>query len=277
MSTLDRNAATPKRLLRNAQRTKAGGIMGTLKFLVAGGLKLVGDALSIKLDPASTGLSLSSSGLKHTAPVTTKGDLFSYSTVPARTPVGANGTVLTASSGAPTGLLWSDNLTLNQAQIGDVAGGNFFQCLFEASSSPDNLPRTTLSFEDSSLGFVGRLSWNHSTNTFEFIDDVGSGINLVPSTQVLFVAQDGITPPFQVDMAANRVRLNLPAGTDDGTSALLQVNGTVSIAAGSVVLNGGTQVLGARQAAVADAVAGTVVAQLNALLARLRTHGLIAP
>lgn len=39
----------------------------------------------------------------------------------------------------------------------------------------------------------------------------------------------------------------------------------------------GTQVLGARGAAVADATgAGDVVAQLNALLARCRTHGLIA-
>lgn len=39
----------------------------------------------------------------------------------------------------------------------------------------------------------------------------------------------------------------------------------------------GTQVVTAQQAAVADATgAGDVVAQLNALLARLRTHGLIA-
>lgn len=40
----------------------------------------------------------------------------------------------------------------------------------------------------------------------------------------------------------------------------------------------GTQVVSAQGAAVADATgAGDVVAQLNALLARLRVHGLIAP
>lgn len=63
MSTLDRNANSPKRLLRNAQREKNGGIMGTLKFLAAGGLKLVSGTLSIKLDPANSILSLSSAGL----------------------------------------------------------------------------------------------------------------------------------------------------------------------------------------------------------------------
>jgi hypothetical protein len=51
-----------------------------------------------------------------------------------------------------------------------------------------------------------------------------------------------------------------------------------SINAATTFKVAGTQVVGARGAAVADATgAGDVVAQLNALLARLRTHGLIAP
>jgi hypothetical protein len=42
--------------------------------------------------------------------------------------------------------------------------------------------------------------------------------------------------------------------------------------------SGGNQVVGSRQSAVADATdAATVITQLNALLAKLRTHGLIAP
>ena len=40
----------------------------------------------------------------------------------------------------------------------------------------------------------------------------------------------------------------------------------------------GNQVVSARQAAVADATdAASVITQLNSLLAKLRTHGLIAP
>lgn len=40
-------------------------------------------------------------------PLTTKGDLYGFSTVPARLPVGTNGQVLTADSTASTGLAWA--------------------------------------------------------------------------------------------------------------------------------------------------------------------------
>jgi hypothetical protein len=53
--------------------------------------------------------STQSTGLKWAAPdpLTTKGDLFTYSTTEARLPVGANGTVLTADSAEATGLKWA--------------------------------------------------------------------------------------------------------------------------------------------------------------------------
>lgn len=57
----------------------------------------------------------------------------------------------------------------------------------------------------------------------------------------------------------------------------VNVGGHVSLASGKVYKVDGTQVVGAQGAAVADATGvGDVVAQLNTLLARLRTHGLIA-
>lgn len=60
-------------------------------------------------------------------------------------------------------------------------------------------------------------------------------------------------------------------------TALSHFGGDVNVASGKVYKVNGTQVVGAQGAAVADATgAGDVVAQLNSLLARVRTHGLIA-
>lgn len=60
-------------------------------------------------------------------------------------------------------------------------------------------------------------------------------------------------------------------------TAAATLTGDLKIGSGYVIKNNNIQVLAAQQAAVADATgAGDVVAQLNALLARLRTHGIIA-
>jgi len=63
----------------------------------------------------------------------------------------------------------------------------------------------------------------------------------------------------------------------DGTYAVNASGGGINANSTSGFLCAGTKVVGAQGAAVADATgAGDVVAQLNALLARVRTHGLIA-
>jgi len=79
----------------------------------------VGSPLQLSGDSASPGNSMvygtSSGGVKgwyaaggsgYTPPVTTKGDLFGYSTTPGRFPVGTNGYVLTADSTQAFGLRW---------------------------------------------------------------------------------------------------------------------------------------------------------------------------
>ena len=58
------------------------------------------------------------SGSTFTSPLTTKGDLHTYSTTDARLPIGANGTFLVADSATTTGLRWQAPLSLNN--IADV-------------------------------------------------------------------------------------------------------------------------------------------------------------
>ncbi len=54
-----------------------------------------------------SGTTLNASGGGTTSPLTTKGDVWGFSTVDARIPIGANGTVLTADSAQALGLKWA--------------------------------------------------------------------------------------------------------------------------------------------------------------------------
>jgi hypothetical protein len=113
--------------------------------------------------------SAEATGLKWAAPdpLTTKGDLFTYSTTEARIGVGANDTVLTADSSTATGLKWatpaSGGMTLISS--GSIGSG------FTVSSIPgtynelvfifSNLYRTT-SYNSLLLQFNGSASNNYN-------------------------------------------------------------------------------------------------------------------
>lgn len=63
---------------------------------------------SVTITPIANGIDLSVSGGSYTPPVTTKGDLFGFSTAPDRVPVGANGTLLTPDSTQPLGVRYAN-------------------------------------------------------------------------------------------------------------------------------------------------------------------------
>jgi hypothetical protein len=82
----------------------------------------------------------------------------------------------------------------------------------------------------------------------------------------------GSSTDILVGNAAGTTILTVPTGTVN-----MEFAGNLNVASGKVYKVAGTQVVGAQGAAVADATdAASAITQLNALLARCRSHGLIA-
>jgi hypothetical protein len=72
--------------------------------LAEGMMSYLQDSDSVEVYDGSAWTAVGGGG---SSPLTTKGDLYTFSTVDARLGVGANGTVLTAASGEATGLQWA--------------------------------------------------------------------------------------------------------------------------------------------------------------------------
>ncbi len=114
-----------------------------------------------------------------------------------------------------------------------------------------------------SSGYAGRMVFNANTAQLYFMnvkDGVGYSQFTIRGAPVIL--EDGTT---------ERLRTS---GTGVSVTGTFAATGTVT---GSEFRVAGTKVVGAQGAAVADATdAASAITQLNALLARLRTHGLIA-
>ena len=106
-------------------------------------------------------------------------------------------------------------------------------------------------------------------------------LNLIEGSNVtLTVADNSGSDRVDVTVAASAAGGVTTFNTRSGAVTLTEadVEGALTnVSFGSAQLQiSGTKVVGAQGAAIADATAGTAVAQFNTLLAALRTHGLIA-
>jgi len=97
----------------------------------------------------------------NTAPVTAKGDLYTYSTVPAKLAVGSDGDTLLADSATSTGLRWGDNLGYSAGK-NKIINGDFAinQRAFTSTTTS-----STYGFDRWFIGFVGGTV-TYSTETF---------------------------------------------------------------------------------------------------------------
>lgn len=119
------------------------------------------------------------------------------------------------------------------------------------------------------------------------------GTNVMPGGLVFYTnpGADGVLLRMKLNAAGN---LLLNTATDDASGAKLQVSGTINLASGNAYKINNQQVVGARQAAIANAsvayttgnldtegeiisALNTTNGKINSILTALRNHGLIAP
>jgi microcystin-dependent protein len=98
--------------LENSTTYVGGGASGVKSISKSGSAQLAGDitlseGANVTLTQTGNNIQIASSGGGGgSSPLTTKGDVYTYSTADARLPVGANGEVLSADSSTATGLKW---------------------------------------------------------------------------------------------------------------------------------------------------------------------------
>lgn len=113
------------------------------------------------------------------SPMTTKGDVYTYSTVDARLGVGANGTLITAASGETTGLKWDtlDNLDIvdktNAQSVGGVKTFSSFPVTPSSAPSTDYQVANKKYVDDNTGAAttvaVGHAAFNPSAETIVFV------------------------------------------------------------------------------------------------------------
>jgi hypothetical protein len=203
-----------------------------------------------------------------------------YNTAPAFTTSISTPSILTASGTltiAPASNAAVFFNTSERIQIGGTS--NQFQALRRSTDNALNYPMVVEVADDSALGYLKLNEIYLQTGAF---NSAQATMMFMATNGTVKIASTG-SINWGSDATFSTTSPTMDAGIARNAAGVLEVNngsaGTYrDVRLRNLLDTNGVQVVTTQGAAVADATgAGDVVAQLNALLARLRAHGLIAP
>jgi len=131
-------------------------------------------------------------------PLTTKGDLYGFSTVPARVAVGTNGQVLTADSTAATGVAWA---TAAAGGMTVIASGTLSGAGLDITSIPSTYKDLQLKVESPQSGGDGAFAFRFNSNSSDYVGIELRNRNATASTSN--TGTDGVRTANAVDTAGN--------------------------------------------------------------------------
>jgi hypothetical protein len=153
-------------------------------------------------------------------PVTTKGDLYTFSTTDARLPVGANDTVLTADSSTATGLKWA---TSAGGGMTSIASGTLSGTSVSLTSIPgtyNDLVLRIFAFNSDTDDKSVKITLNSATGANDYVrglafsgTEASAGGN--PDLVVLSGTDDAVLTNF--------IELRLPSYADSSTYQLINI------------------------------------------------------
>jgi hypothetical protein len=169
-------------------------------------------------------------------PLTTKGDIFTFTTVDARLGVGANGTVLTADSAEASGLKWAT----------PAGGGKVLQVVYGSTTTSTSVNSTSYTDISLSASITPTLSTSKVlilANVQFYLDINGQskamGTRLLRNSTAIFTDDTGLSSGVTAIGASavgqyNRVPVNYLDSPSTTSSTTYKIQGKASTATGSL-------------------------------------------